>query len=120
MQNTCDKCGGKGKAFAKKCPVCGGSRLVSEKVPIDVQIEMGISNCDSIIREKEGEQVPDMVRGDLIFTVKQKTHKEFRRVGNNLYREIPITLEESLLGFSKTIKHLDGRDVKIEEKKNVI
>ena len=61
-----------------------------------------------------------MVRGDLIFTIRQKQHKTFRRVGNNLYVEVPITLEESLLGFTKTIKHLDGHDVTISEKEKVI
>lgn len=45
---------------------------MSEKVQIDVDIDQGIANGDTIVREKEGEQVPDMVRGDLIFTIKQK------------------------------------------------
>ena len=56
--------------MAKKCPICGGQRLVSEKVQLDVDIPKGMSTGDTIIREKEGEQVPDMVRGDLIFTIR--------------------------------------------------
>jgi len=35
----------------------------------------------------------------------------FRRVGDNLYMNMDITLEESLLGFSKSFKHLDGHEV---------
>ena len=31
----------------------------------------------------------------------------------NLFTEIKITLKESLLGFEKEIKHLDGRYIKI-------
>ena len=75
---------------------------------------------DNIIREKEGEQVPDMVRGDLIFTVRSKQHKTFRRVGNNLYIEVKLSLAESLLGFSMSIKHLDGHSVSISENEKVI
>ena len=63
---------------------------------------------DTILMEKEGEQVPDMAKGDLVFTIKQKSHSKFKRVGNNLYMDLQITLKESLLGFNKTIKHLDN------------
>ena len=68
-----------------------------------------MGNGDTIVMEREGEQVPDMVRGDLIFTVKQLKHHSFKRVGNNLYSDLEISLKESLLGFSKSIRHLDGR-----------
>ena len=69
---------------------------------------------DTIIFEREAEQVPDLAKGDLIFTIKQRPHNTFKRVGNNLYITLQITLEESLLGFKKTIKHLDGRRVDIK------
>jgi DnaJ-related protein SCJ1 len=75
---------------------------------------------DTIIMEKEAEQVPDMALGDLIFTLKQKPHKTFKRVGNNLYIDITITLEESLLGFKRTITHLDGHVVNITNDLNEI
>lgn len=52
-----------------------------------------MSNGDTIIMEKEAEQVPDLARGDLIFTLKQKSHDTFKRVGNNLYYDISLTLE---------------------------
>jgi DnaJ-related protein SCJ1 len=68
---------------------------------------------DTIIMEKEAEQVPDMALGDLIFTVKQKPHSTFKRVGNNLYIDITLTLEESLLGFKRSVTHLDGHVVNI-------
>ena len=40
-----------------------------------------------------------MERGDLIFTIKQRPHNRFKRVGDNLFIEVDLTLEESLLGF---------------------
>jgi DnaJ-class molecular chaperone len=55
--------------------------------------------------------VPDMERGDLIFTLKQRLHDRFTRVGNNLFIEVDLTLEESLLGFKKVVSHLDGKEV---------
>ena len=55
--------------------------------------------------------MPDMERGDLIFTIKQRPHDRFKRVGNNLFVEVDLTLEESLIGFKKVISHLDGKEV---------
>lgn len=40
----------------------------------------------------------------------------FKRVGNNLYYNMDITLEDALLGFRKIIKHLDGHFVTVESK----
>jgi len=64
--------------------------------------------------------VPDMARGDLVFTVKQKPHPTFKRVGNNLFFDMTLNLQESLLGFEKTLTHLDGRTVTIKSDPNEI
>jgi DnaJ-class molecular chaperone len=103
-----------------KCPHCKGKRVVQENKGIKVQIERGMSSGDTIIMEKEAEQVPDMALGDLIFTIKQKPHSTFKRVGNNLFIDITLTLEESLLGFTRTLTHLDGHIVKITSEKDEI
>ena len=97
-----------------KCPHCKGKRVVQEAKNIQVAIERGLAAGDTIILPKEAEQVPDMAIGDLIFTIKQKPHGTFKRVGNNLFIEVTLSLEESLLGFKKTVKHLDGHIVNIQ------
>jgi len=114
MQVQCPTCQGKGQTMAAKCPHCKGKRLMNDNKQIDIEIERGMANGDTILMEKEGEQVPDMTKGDLVFTIKQKPNKKFRRVGNNLFMDMQITLEESLMGFSKTVDHLDGHKVKVE------
>jgi len=43
----------------------------------------------------------DMVQSDIIFTLKQKEHPVFKRVGNNLYINMDISLQEAVLGFTK-------------------
>lgn len=61
-----------------------------------------------------------MIPGDVIFTVKQQPHSRFKRVGDNLYHDITISLEEALLGFKKRINHLDGHLVEISSKDDEI
>jgi len=52
-----------------------------------------------------------MVQGDIIFVLQMKKHPVFKRVGDNLYMDMEISLQEALLGFKRTIKHLDGHTV---------
>ena len=106
--------------MAAKCAHCVGRRLVNDNKLIDLTIEKGMANGETIILEKEAEQVPDLAKGDLIFTVRQKKHSKFSRVGDNLYMDLPISLEESLLGFKKTIVHLDGHTFEVKSNQDQI
>lgn len=85
----------------------------SEK-QVEVRIEKGMKDGEEIIFPKEASQMPKVVSGDLVFTIKQIPHPTFERIGNHLYIDVEITLEEALLGFKRTIKSLDGRDINIE------
>ena len=38
----------------------------------------------------------------------------FRRAGNDLHHDMHITLREALVGFRKTIVHLDGHEVEVK------
>mmetsp|Transcript_35400 Transcript_35400/g.47813 ORF Transcript_35400/g.47813 Transcript_35400/m.47813 type:complete len:92 (+) Transcript_35400:757-1032(+) len=49
-----------------------------------------------------------------------KKHPVFKRVGDNLYMDMEIKLEEALLGFKRVVKHLDGHQVTVESKENQI
>lgn len=50
----------------------------------------------------------------MIVTVQEVPHAVFERKGNDLKVKIEIDLRESLLGFTKTITHLDGHIVTID------
>ena len=54
--------------------------------------------------------------GDVIFRLKQSPHARFRREGDDLHHELHISLREALLGYTKAVRHLDGRDVIVEHK----
>ena len=69
MQQPCNKCGGKGKTMKKKCPTCKANRLVSESKTFEVDVEPGMKNSDTIVFERQGEQVPDQIQGDITFVI---------------------------------------------------
>ena len=56
--------------MAAKCPKCRANRLINENKHIEIDVEKGMAAGDTIVMEKEGEQVPDLARGDLIFTIR--------------------------------------------------
>eukprot|EP00967_Tisochrysis_lutea_P138613 scaffold250554_cov33-Tisochrysis_lutea.AAC.1 len=60
-----------------------------------------------------GEQTPGVIPGDVRLKLRSKSHAVFRRDGHHLHMNLRITLQQALLGFSKTIHHLDGHDVVI-------
>merc|ERR1719198_307503 len=59
------------------------------------------------------EQKPGQIPGTVHVVLKQKKHRQFRRQGDNLVTSVEITLKEALLGFERTITHLDQHEVKI-------
>lgn len=68
---------------------------------------------------KKFEQISDEavghIAGDLIFTIHQIPHPEFSRTGDDLRINMEINLLDALVGFVKTIKHLDGHDVEVKK-----
>jgi len=69
-----------------------------------------MTNGEKIIFERQGEQVPDMLQGDIIVALKQQPHSVFKRVQHNLYMNVDITLKEALFGYERKYKHLDGHE----------
>lgn len=72
---------------------------------------------DAEIRfERQSEQAPGMTPGDVIFKLKTQSHPRFRRDRDDLHMDLHLSLREALLGFQRSVKHLDGRDVPISHK----
>jgi DnaJ-class molecular chaperone len=51
--------------------------------------------------------------GDLDFILTQRPHPMYTRKGYDLAISIPISLSESLCGFQRKIRHIDGRKIHI-------
>lgn len=89
-------------------------RCRDESTTLKAVIEKGMDSGAEIKFERMSEQRPGQIPGDIIVVVRQKPHDRFRRDGNDLHVEMDITLREALLGFRKSITHLDGHEVVID------
>ena len=83
----------------------------NEAKTLTAEVEKGMGDGHEVVFERESEQRPGMIRGDVIFRLKQKSHPRFKRKGNDLETTIHLTLREALLGFRKVIRQLDGSEL---------
>jgi DnaJ-class molecular chaperone len=88
-----------------------------EKKKLTGLIERGMPDEATITFERESEQRPGYIPGDVIMILKTRRHRTFTRDGNDLKHTMKITLREALTGFSKTITHLDGHTVTVKSDK---
>lgn len=96
---TCPKCGGSGQMIEDPCPDCSGTGRIRKKVKIKVDIPAGVDN-DSIItlRGQGGPGVNGGPDGDLYIVINVRPHSHYKRKGDDLYLDLPITFEEAALG----------------------
>ncbi|KAI0511632.1 hypothetical protein KFK09_012262 [Dendrobium nobile] len=78
--------------------------------------EQVCEECPNVKYEREGYFITvDIEKGmkDGQFRIRTAAHDRFRREGSDLYSTVTISLLEALVGFEKTMKHLDGHLVDI-------
>lgn len=113
MEQPCPHCNGAGKLITAHCPVCAGKGVTREQAHISLDIESGVPEGTELRYEMEADQKPGKVPGDIVLQVTTVPHPVFTRNGNDLHMEVELTLKEALVGFAKTLTHMDGHDVEL-------
>lgn len=106
----CPRCGGRGKIIKEPCAKCGGKGTIKKASKIRLNFPPGLENDQTVSVRGEGNVVGGR-KGNLNIHIKVTPHKYFRRDGQNLYMEYPITFTQALLGDRVNIKNLKGSDV---------
>ncbi len=111
-ETTCSRCNGSGHIFEETCKNCRGKGRVIENKEISVKVPEGIDNGDKIRLSGKGEAgYNGGSNGDLYIEFNVKEHPLFKREGNDIYLELPITIIEATLGAKKEIPTLEGNVV---------
>lgn len=84
-----------------------------EDTVIDVHIEKGMKDGESLTFPRMAEQRPGMLPGSVVFALKTSKHPKFERKGDDLHMKMKVTLREALLGWRQTIRHMDGHTIEI-------
>ncbi|ORX71380.1 DnaJ-domain-containing protein [Linderina pennispora] len=116
QQVSCQACHGSGKIIPEKyrCRKCKGERVMDEKDTVEILIERGMADGQTILLQGKGDQEPGKEPADLMFVLQQKPHSVFERSGDDLVANVEIDLAEALCGLSRVLlTSLDGRGLHV-------
>ena len=106
---SCPRCGGKGK-LVNACPTCHGDGRVVSAEAIEVRIPAGARDGSRLrVAGKGNAGTMGAPAGDLYITTRVEPHPFFRREGDQIEIQVPITVWEAGLGAKIEVPTLDGK-----------
>lgn len=116
-RTTCPDCNGKGVTYRSKCDDCHGTGRVKVSKTLTIDIPAGIDSGEQLRISGKGEPgINGGPNGDLYLEIRVSNHELYRREGNDIYIDLPVTITDLCLGCKKSIKTIDGIvDLKIKE-----
>lgn len=110
VQQTCPTCGGRGRVVRDLCAECRGAGTVKRKREIEIAVPAGIEDGTRLRLSGEGEPSRDGgPPGDLFVDVFVRQHEFFKREGEHLYCEIPVSYAQAALGAELEVPTIDGK-----------
>ncbi|WDV44551.1 molecular chaperone DnaJ [Clostridiaceae bacterium M8S5] len=107
---TCEACNGSGEEVESPCQSCSGTGKQKKTKKISIKIPAGVDTGSVIPLRGEGELgEKGGPRGDLYIYINVLPHKIFKREGNDIICEYPITFVQATLGDEVEVPTLDGK-----------
>ena len=109
VQTACPDCQGAGQTIGNPCGDCRGTGLKHQKTELTVTIPAGVDDGMRVRVQGEGEASPDGGPvGDCYVFINVKEHDLFKRDGNHLILQLPISYTQAALGAEIEVPTLDG------------
>lgn len=110
ISQPCSRCGGAGTVIEDPCQNCHGSGAVRTVKRYRVNIPAGVKDGGKIRLAGKGEpSLRGGPPGDLYVRTHVSPSPVFKRKGDNLEVEVPLTVPEALGGAEVEVPTLDGR-----------
>ena len=109
---TCPACKGRGSVIRTPCKMCNGGGTERRKRKIAVGIPAGVENGMQVRLTGEGDaSLNGGQAGNLLISISVKSHKYFRRTGNDLVYELKVSFPQAALGAEVEVPTLEGTEV---------
>lgn len=110
VERVCSHCRGRGRVPSTPCRDCQGTGLRVRMRTVEVNIPAGIESGASRLVEGGGNRIhADRPPGDLELIVEVAPHPFFRRVGDDVVCNVPVTFAQAALGGEIDVPTLDGK-----------
>jgi molecular chaperone DnaJ len=112
ITRPCAQCEGTGRIVTEPCPVCKGRKRVHRERTLAVTIPAGVESGMRLRLAGEGEEgVNGGPPGDLYVAITVKPHPIFKREGNDILCEVPVSFVTATLGGKVTVPTLNGETI---------
>lgn len=112
VARPCGHCRGTGQIIPDRCPTCSGTGQVARERELTLKIPAGVDSGSRLRLTGEGEAgARGGPPGDLYVVLAVKPHKLFRREGDDIYLELPITFPQAALGTEVEVPTIDASAV---------
>jgi molecular chaperone DnaJ len=105
---TCPACAGNGRRPEKECRECRGSGSVIYAEKLEVEIPAGVETGSQLRLAGLGERGAGS-SGDLYVFISVQEHPVFKRDGDDIYLDSPISFSQAALGAEIEVPTLCGR-----------
>jgi len=111
-QEPCPTCGGAGQVAGAVCHACQGQGAVLRAKRLEVKIPAGAKDGTRVRLAGEGSDgMSGGPRGDLHVVVKVRPHARFERRGDDLITEVPVPLDDAVLGGEVHVETIAGKKI---------
>ena len=111
-EEPCLTCGGSGQIANAVCHACQGAGAVSRPKRIEVKVPAGAKDGTRVRLPGEGQPGgAGGPRGDLYVVTHVRPHARFERRGDDLIEEVPVPVEDAVLGGEVEVETLAGKRI---------
>ncbi len=108
-EEACEYCHGTGKTIKKACSSCNGSGYHRVHTDLDVNVPAGINAGQQIRVRGKGERGSlGGENGDLYVEIRIKADKNFKRDGNDIHMDLPLSFVSCALGVQIDVQTVYG------------
>lgn len=105
--SQCNMCNGRGKS-GTPCGTCSQTGKFYNQTNVEINIPSGVDNDQIIKKPGMGNCGTGTGKdGDLILHIELKSHDKYKKIGNDLFLKLKVTLDQIILGKSLQLIDLD-------------
>jgi molecular chaperone DnaJ len=106
---ACQRCSGFGEVIVTPCPTCHGEGRTIDEPTFTIDVPAGVDTGSTLRLSGRGAVGPrGGPAGDLYVHLRVAAHERFRREGNDLVAELPVSIAQAALGTHHVFATLDG------------